>query len=195
MMWVVVNPIGVLPIFLAATSKYDQRRRSRTAIEAILISCGILFFFVVFGQLLLDALGIPLNSFRIAGSVVLFLFALTMIFGPSSTDGASQINPSTEQNVAIFPLSVPAIAGPGSMLAVVVLTDNNRFSVIEQALTTATVMVVLGLTLALLLFANPVYRFIGASGASIVGRVMGLILAAIAANGVLEGIEQRFFTP
>ena len=105
------------------------------------------------------------------------------------TDGET-----TDQNVAVFPLAVPAIAGPGSMLAVVVLTDNHRFSISEQALTTAILVIVLALALILLLLANPIYKVIKASGANIVSRVMGMILAAIAVDSILKGIEQRFLS-
>ena len=130
----------------------------------------------------------------ISGSIVLFLFALKMIFGTVSQESSVNDSASTDQDIAIFPLAVPAIAGPGSMLAVVVLTDNHRFSISEQALTTATVIAVLALTLLLLLLANPIYKVIKASGASIVSRVMGMVLAAIAVDGVLTGIEQRFLS-
>ena len=195
-MWVIINPIGKVPIFLAVTKGIDQKKHSTIAVQAVLVSAGILFFFIVLGQVLLDGLGISLASFRIAGSIVLFLFGLKMIFGSLTSETNIQDDSATDQNVAIFPLAVPAIAGPGAMLAVVLLTDNHRFSIPEQVLTTATVIVVLAMTLVLLLLAKPIYKVIGEGGASIVSRVMGMFLAAIAVDGVLDGlvvgIEQRF---
>ena len=191
--WVVVDPIGTIPIFLAATKGMDPKQRSQVAIKAIFAATLVLFFFIVVGQILLEALGISLVSFRIAGGIILFLFALTMIFGSSSSNAANGAGSTADQNVAIFPLAVPAIAGPGAILAVVVLTDNHRFSIPEQAWTTATMLAVLAITMAALLLANPIYRMIGESGASIVSRVMGMVLAAVAVDAVLEGIEARFF--
>jgi multiple antibiotic resistance protein len=193
MVWVVVDPIGNIPIFLAATKGMDQKQRSQVAIQANLAAAGILIFFIVFGQILLEALGISLVSFRIAGGIVLFMFALTMIFGSSKPETANGDGAMADQNVAIFPLAMPAIAGPGAMLAVVVLTDNHRFSIPEQAWTTATMLVVLAISMAILLLANPIYRVIGESGANIVSRVMGMVLAAVAVDAILEGIETRFF--
>lgn len=192
--WVVVDPIGTIPVFLAITRGMEAKARSRTALVASLTAAGILVFFIVCGQLLIEALGISLISFRISGGIILFLFALTMIFGPSKPEGELKAGAAAEENVAIFPLAVPSIAGPGAMLAVVVLTDNHRFSLSQQAMTTLIMLLVLAITLALLLLANPIYRVIRESGASIVSRVMGMILAAVAADSVLEGIEMRFLT-
>jgi multiple antibiotic resistance protein len=100
-----------------------------------------------------------------------------------------------EQNVAVYPLAVPSIASPGAMMTVVVLTDNNRFSVPEQSLTSLMMVLVLAATFILLLLANPIHKVIRASGASIVSRVMGMILAAVAVDIVLEGLELRFLQP
>jgi multiple antibiotic resistance protein len=193
--WVVVDPIGTIPVFLALTGGIEGSVRGRVAIRAILAAGGILLFFVVFGQLLIEALGISLVSFQISGGIVLFLFALTMIFGPSKPQSEMKEGVAGDHDVAIFPLAVPSIAGPGAMLAVVLLTDNHRYSLSEQAQTTMVMFVVLAVTLALLLLANPIHRLIRESGASIVSRVMGMILAAVAADNILEGIELRFLQP
>ena len=193
--WVVVDPIGTIPVFLAVTGGIEAKARTRVAVRAIITSACILLFFIVFGQLLIEALGISLVSFQISGGIVLFLFALTMIFGPSKPQNEIKVGTSGDQNVAIFPLSVPSIASPGAMLAVVLLTDNHRYSLIQQFQTTLVMFLVLAITLLLLLLANPIHRLIRESGANIVSRVMGMILAAVAADNVLAGIEQRFLQP
>ena len=192
--WVVVDPIGGIPVFIAVTTTLSIAERRKIAVQAVLISAAILLFFIVCGQLLLDALAISLESFRIAGGIVLFLFALTMIFGPSKPETEISESQGNLENVAVFPLAVPSIASPGAMLAVVVLTDNHRFSLQEQALTTLVMIVVLVITLILLLLAGPILRVIRSSGAAIVSRVMGLILAAVAVDGVLEAIDQLYFS-
>jgi multiple antibiotic resistance protein len=193
--WVVIDPIGTIPVFLAVTGGIDAKARTRVAIQAVLTAAGILAFFVVCGQLLIEALGISLVSFQISGGIVLFLFALTMIFGPSKPQSEIDVGAAANDNVAIFPLAVPSIAGPGAMLAVVLLTDNHRFSLTQQSLTTVVMLLVLALTLVLLLLASPIQRLIRETGASIVSRVMGMILAAVAADYVLRGIELRFLQP
>lgn len=190
--WVVVDPIGTVPVFIAATAGHAAATRRRIAIEAIAFATGILLFFIVAGQLLLDALAIPLPSFQIAGGIVLFLFALTMIFGPSKPEAERKDIAAPGHEVAVFPLAVPSIASPGAMLAVVILTDNHRYSIAEQTVTTAVMIAIMLITLALLLLAGPILRVIGAAGASIVSRVMGLILASVAVHNVLEAISEHF---
>ncbi|OCX67130.1 MarC family transcriptional regulator [Thioclava sp. SK-1] len=184
-LWVVIDPIGTLPVFLAATAGMSAAQKRLIAIRAVIISLAVLAMFIVCGQLLLDALSIPLPAFQIAGGIVLFLFALTMIFGHGKPQDeiveAEQI-----KQTSVYPVAIPSIASPGAMLAVVVLTDNDRFSVAHQAMTTALMAVVLSVTLALLLLANPINKIIGTSGAMVISRVMGMILAAVAVDAVLN---------
>ena len=115
-----------------------------------------------------------------------------MIFGPTRLNEEAGKSSGPQEDPAIFPLAVPAIASPGAMLAVVVLTDNNRYDVGEQAVTAAITMAVMGITLVFFLFAKPIQRALGAAGANVTGRVMGLILASIAVDNVLRAISQHF---
>ncbi len=191
-LWVVIDPIGSIPVFIAVTAGLSAAAQRKVAIKAIAVSAAILLFFLVGGQVLLEALDIHLAAFQIAGGVVLFLFALTMIFGESKVDEEKrQINPNAG-DLAIFPLAVPSVASPGAMLAVVMLTDNHRYSVTEQMVTAATMLTVLALTLLLFFIAAPIQRVIGSSGASIVSRVMGLILASVAVDNVLQAVTAYF---
>jgi multiple antibiotic resistance protein len=151
----------------------------------------ILVFFVVAGEVILTAIGTPLSAFQVAGGIVLFLFALTMIFGEGKPEEEVKLARSGSET-AIFPLAVPSIAGPGAMLAAVMRTDNDRYNLWEQAETTAVMLLVLLIVLALMLAASWVQRVIRDSGASIVSRVMGLILASVAVANVLEGIKEYF---
>ena len=191
-LWVVIDPIGSIPVFIAVTAGLSAAAQRKVAIKAIAVSAAILLFFLVGGQVLLEALDIHLAAFQIAGGIVLFLFALTMIFGESKVDEERrQINPNAG-DLAIFPLAVPSVASPGAMLAVVMLTDNHRYSVTEQMVTAATMLTVLALTLLLFFIAAPIQRVIGSSGASIVSRVMGLILASVAVDNILRAITTYF---
>jgi multiple antibiotic resistance protein len=191
-LWVVIDPIGSIPVFIAVTAGLSAAAQRKVAIKAIVVSAAILLFFLVAGQVLLEALDIHLAAFQIAGGMVLFLFALTMIFGESKVEEEKrQINPNGG-DLAVFPLAVPSIASPGAMLAVVMLTDNHRYSVSEQMFTAAAMLTVLALTLLLFFAASPILRVIGSSGASVVSRVMGLILASVAVDNVLQAVTDYF---
>jgi len=191
LLWAVIDPIGTVPVFIALTSRITSISGPRMAVTAVGISAGVLLFFIVGGQFLLEAMQIPLTAFQVAGGIVLFMFALTMIFGPSKPE--EELNFCDKaKDLAIFPLAIPSIASPGAMMAVVLLTDNHRFSVYDQAVTAGITLLVLVITLLLLLAAPRIMVLIGQAGASIVSRVMGLILASVAANSVLSGIRDYF---
>lgn len=191
-LWVVIDPIGTIPVFLAVTAGLSALQQRSIAIKSTLIAGLILLFFIVGGQMLMEGLNIHLEAFQIAGGIILFLFATTMIFG----DG----KPATEQkqfdgnisHLAVFPLAMPSLASPGAMLSVVMLTDNHRYSLEQQAVTTAMMAAVMICTLALLLLANPIQRVIGTAGASIISRVMGLILASVAVDNILQALDSYF---
>jgi multiple antibiotic resistance protein len=187
----VIDPIGTVPVFLAVTRRHDAGMKRRIALVATLVSAGILVFFVVAGEIILDAMDIPLAAFQIAGGIVLFLFALSMIFGESKPEHEVKLAASAS-DTAIFPLAVPSIAGPGAMLAAVLLTENARYSVWQQTQITATMLAVLLVVFLLMLGASWIHRFVGDSGASIISRVMGLILAAVATTNALAGIKEYF---
>lgn len=191
-LWVVIDPIGTVPVFIAVTAGMDQIARRKTAIQAALVSAGVLLFFLAFGQLLIDALDIGLNSFQVAGGVVLFLFALTMIFGESKPEAEQRQTESefeTEKpSPGIFPLAVPSLASPGAMLAIVMLTDNNQHGLVEQGVTAVIMVCVVAIAFVLMLFADPIIRLIGLAGSAIVSRVMGMILASVAANAILSAL-------
>jgi multiple antibiotic resistance protein len=199
-LWVVIDPIGTIPVFIAVTAGLEAAARRKTALLASIISAGVLLFFLVFGQLLIEALDIGLNSFQVAGGIILFLFALTMIFGESKQDieqrqaEEDQEDKYHKQNPAIFPLAVPSLASPGAMLAVVILTDNHRYSAADQGITALVMLSVLVVAFVLMLLAEPIIRLIGHSGAAIISRIMGMILASVAVNSVLSALLEIFKT-
>lgn len=186
-LWVVIDPIGTLPVFIAATAAVPAAKRNWVAVRAVIVAFFVLLTFIVLGQLVLEGLGLDLQSFQIAGGIVLFLFALTMIFGPGKPE-RDMDDADHAKNVAVFPVAMPSIASPGAMLAVVILTDNDRFSIPHQVMTSALMGVVLLATLAILLAAGPIMRVIGQTGAAVISRVMGMILAAVAVDAVLNGL-------
>lgn len=189
MLLVVIDPVGSIPVFLYAVTSVPKKLHRRFAIRAVFIAGIVLLAFLAAGQILLETLGLRFGSFQIAGGIILFLFALMMIFGDSKPE--SEIEEAGRDHLAgaVFPLAIPSIASPGAMLAIVVLTDNHQQPVSEQAITAGILIVILILTLLLLLVATYVHRVIGNTGASIVSRVMGIILASIAIDSILGGFD------
>ncbi len=189
-LWVVIDPIGTVPVFVAVSAGMKASMRPRLALHAAAIAAGVLMFFLIAGQFLIDALGISLPAFQIAGSIVLFLFALTMIFGDSKPEEETKgvENVPDQGSPAVFPLAVPSLASPGAMLAIVILTDNNRFSVAEQAVTAGVMLSVVFIAYLLMLAAMPILKLIGMGGAAIVSRVMGMILAAVAVENIIKAV-------
>ena len=152
-LFVVLDPFSTLPVFLALTGGLDAAQARRLAVRAVLIAGAVLLFFVIAGQALLQAMGIPLSSFQLAGSVVLFLIGLKMIFGELHQAGDASA-PEADHDPAVFPLAIPSIAGPGTMLTVVLLTDHTHHSIVDQIETVVEIAFVLLLTLGVLFAAH-----------------------------------------
>ncbi|MCA8929653.1 MAG: MarC family protein [Alphaproteobacteria bacterium] len=186
---VVIDPVGSIPVYLFAVQHVPRRLHRRFALRAVAIAALVLLAFLAGGQFLLETVGLRLGSFQIAGGLILFLFAMTMIFGDSKP--AREIEEAGRDHLAgaVFPLAMPSIASPGAMLAIVILTDNHTESIADQAVTAGLLLLVLLLTLVLLLAASVVHRLIGNTGASVISRVMGIVLATIAVDSVLAGLD------
>ncbi|WP_428353866.1 MarC family protein [Methyloprofundus sp.] len=150
-LWVVIDPIGTIPVFISVTKNLTAKQRRQTAFKAIAFAALILMFFLSVGQTLLEALDVQLVSFQITGGIILFLFALTMIFGESKPQQEEQMELEAGMDCAVFPLAMPSIASPGAMLAVVVLTDNTHYDLYSQVVTASAMLIVLLITLLLLL--------------------------------------------
>ncbi len=191
LLWVVIDPIGTIPVFIAVAAGVAASERWKIALKATIAATFVLLLFLVGGQFLINALGISLPAFQIAGGIVLLLFALTMIFGDSKPETEAEKWSATEDghsSVAIFPLAMPSLASPGAILAVVVLTDNNRFSVQEQAMTGVVMLLVMACAFVLMVASTPILRVIRMAGAALVSRIMGMILAAVAVNTVILAV-------
>jgi multiple antibiotic resistance protein len=185
-LWVTIDPIGTVPLYLSVTKHLSRDERRRAALRATLIASGILAGFLFFGQYLLEVMHIEMLSFQIAGGIVLFLFALSMIFEKSSRNEAP---PDKGHDVAVFPLAMPSIATPGALLSVVVLTDNNTHNFLQETMTCMIMALVLGLTLVLMLLGDKFIGLIGRSGANILSRVMGMMLSAVAVQMVYSALK------
>ena len=164
-LWAVIDPVGSVPVYLSQTQHLSAKQRRLVALKAVGISAGVLLFFLLVGQLLLDAMQIPLPAFQAAGGLVLLLFALTMIFGESKPEQETKISEEVSHSdladLAVYPLAIPSIASPGAMMAIVMLTDNHRYSAADQLVTAAVMIGVLLITLILLLRATHIQKWIG----------------------------------
>jgi len=184
---VVIDPIGSIPIFLHATGGLAARDRRKVAVTAVAVALFVLTLFLYGGQYALEAMHIGIPAFRIAGAAVLFIFAVQMIFSGHHQGGAAE--PSrTAVEIAVFPVAMPSIASPGALLAVVLLTDNNRFSLAEQSVTAGLMVVVLVGVLLALLLAGRIQRYLGAAGIMVVTQIMGLVLASFSVQQMLDGV-------
>ncbi len=193
--FVVIDPPGCAPIYASLTSSVPERDRRIMAFRAIIVSAGILLVFALFGEQMLGALGISLDSFRIAGGIMLFLIALEMVFEKRTErreDRAQEIIEQPEiEDVSIFPMAMPMIAGPGSIAAVMLLTSQNDG--IDNALVILGALgAVLLLTLIGLLAAGPLMRFLGHKVEAVITRVLGVILGALAVQFVVDGLNASF---
>ncbi|WP_425400047.1 MarC family protein [Aeoliella sp.] len=191
LLWAVIDPVGTVPVFISATSNRSPHERRHIAIVATVAAALILLFFIVAGEVVLVAMGVPMPAFQIAGGIILFLFALTMVFGESKPESETKMLRSVH-DIAIYPLATPSIASPGAMMAVVLLTKNDVHTIMDQVLTSVVMFSVLAIACGLMLIGGWIARVIGTGGASIISRVMGLILASVAAANVLEGAKEYF---
>lgn len=182
--WATIDPIGTMALFAGMTATLSEKDRRKTAYKTIIYAALILIGAIAVGQLLLGAMGINLLSFQVAGGVILFLFGLQMIFSENSTDSTGE----PLHDISVFPLAIPATASPGAILAVILITDNNVYSLQEQVVTTVTMLAVLVVTLILLLLSGRIIKVIGNGGASLLTRIMGMILAALSVEFIMEAI-------
>jgi multiple antibiotic resistance protein len=188
---VVVDPLGLAPIFAALTRGFSEKHKRESAIRGTMLGALILFLFALAGDVLLEALGIGLPAFRIAGGLLLFLLALDMVFarpsGMRATTVREQEEESYQQDISVFPLAIPLIAGPGAITTVLLYTGGSSPG--QLALFMGVLFVILLLTLGSLLLAPRVMQLFGETGANVLSRVLGVLLAALAVQFVLDGLH------
>jgi multiple antibiotic resistance protein len=187
-LFVVVDPIVVLPTFLALTGDCPSAVKRKLAVQSVLVAFIVMLFFIALAQVIIEAIGLSLRSFQIAGGIILFLVAISLVLGSGPEVPLAPSGKTDFAGMAVYPLAIPMISGPGTMLTSMLITDKDRFSFLEQAQTAFAGALVLVVTLFLLLLADPIYRAIGSGGTNVVRRIMGIILAAFAVNMVLSGV-------
>jgi multiple antibiotic resistance protein len=190
--FVVIDPPGCAPIYAGLTNGATPMQRRSMAIRAVLVAAIILFVFAAVGEAMLKALGVSLSAFRIAGGIMLFLIALEMVFEKRTErreDRAAKIAQTPEvEDVSIFPMAMPMIAGPGSIASVMLMMSRNH-GIEKVAAVLAALATILALTLVALLAAGPLMRLLGARIEAVITRILGVLLGALAVQFVIDGIR------
>lgn len=187
-LFVVIDPIGLTPLFVALTTGMSSQKRRRIAIWATLVATGILLVFSIFGENILTFIGISMPAFRIAGGILLFLTALDMLFERRTRRREDQAEEEVEDDPSVFPLAIPLIAGPGAIATVILLvgqTDGTAgyFAVL------GVLAGVLALVFMMFLSASVLERLLGKTGITVVTRLLGMLLAALSVQFVLDGLK------
>ncbi|USI74202.1 MarC family protein [Sphingomonas morindae] len=195
-LFVVIDPFGCAPIFAGLTGGASAQHRRSMAVRSTAIASVILLIFALLGEPLLKVLGISLDAFRIAGGVMLALIALEMVFEKRTqrrSERASKVarEPGPVEDIAVFPMAMPMIAGPGSIASAMLLMGRSH-GLIEHALVLAALGAVLALMLLSLLAAGALMRRVGESVEGVITRLLGVLLAALAVQFILDGLRGAF---
>lgn len=194
---VIIDPLGIVPFFVAFTKDETEQTKRRIALKASVISAVILTVFGFVGDFILDALHISEPSFRIAGGILLLLTAIDMVVaghsGLSATTRDEQEEAKSRPDISVFPLAIPLIAGPGSLVSVIILTRQFEGEFLLQALVVLIVLCVVAITYGCLLMSGLLSRILGVTGANVMGRVFGIILAGFAIQFIVDGVKLSFF--
>lgn len=188
----VVDPVGLVPAFIAMTNGLPAAARRQVALRACAIAFGIMVGSALIGDWLLRHLGIGLPAFRIAGGLLLFWIASDMVFGwrvGRETQTAEQAVHERVRHIAAFPLAIPLLAGPGAITAVILLAGRTRGDMAMLGSLLGVIVVVTLVSLVVFLIAGRVARLLGVTGSVVISRLLGVILAALAVQFVIDGIR------
>ncbi len=189
-----IGPLEAAVIFAALTASETAQHKHSMAIRGTLIATIILVVFALVGELLLSGLGISLAAMRTAGGILLLLIAIDMVFARSSsatsTTEEEQREAEAKQDISVFPIATPLIAGPGAMGAAILLMANAEGDLAHQAIVVASLLAILLFTAAALLLASKIQQLLGVTGTNVINRVMGVLLSALAVQFIFDGIKQ-----
>lgn len=192
---VVVEPISLIPVFVALTAEATEAQRRQMARRAVAIAAGILTLFAVGGAPLLRLMHISIDSFRIFGGLLLFLMALEMVFARSSGTRTSQpeeVESRRRHDISVFPLAFPFIAGPGALATILLAFGDGSGGPAMFGGLLVCVLLVLLITLAVMYLASPAMRILGVTGANVINRLSGVLLGALAVQFVVDGLRGSF---
>jgi multiple antibiotic resistance protein len=187
-LFVVIDPIGLTPIFIALTAGADARHRRGVAVRACVTAFAVLTLFAFLGEAVLGFIGISMPAFRIAGGILLFLTALDMLFERRTERREDKVEPEDMPDPSVFPIAIPLIAGPGA-IATMILLAGQTDSVLEMAGIMGVMLSVLAMVMVMFLLAGLIERALGRTGIVVVTRLLGMLLAALSVQFVLDGLR------
>jgi len=195
LLFVVVEPVTLVPVFASLTVGASEGYKRKMSLKAVLISGGVLVLFALAGAGFINMMGISIDAFRIAGGAMLFLIALEMVFARESgtkITSEEKIEVTQRADISVFPLAFPFIAGPGALATVLLTFGTARDGYMLTLGLLGVIALVLAITLALLLLAPFVNRVMGVTGAHVVSRLAGVVLAALAVQFMIDGLRGAF---
>jgi multiple antibiotic resistance protein len=188
-LFVIIDPIGLAPLFVALTQGMTARQRRKVAVRACVVALGLLTLFGVAGEAVLNFLGISMPAFRIAGGVLLFLTALDMLFERRAQRRQGQADSAHPEDPSVFPLAIPLIAGPGAIASMILLTGQDGGAALHVLAVHVVMLLVLVVVFAFFLLAAPLERLLGPTGINVVTRLLGMLLAALSVQFVIDGMR------
>ncbi len=191
-LFVVIDPIGLAPLFIALTQGMDRAQRVAVGLRACVISVVLLMIFGLAGEAILGAIGITMPAFQIAGGILLFLIALDMVFERRSQRRAGHA--TADHDPSVFPLAMPLIAGPGAMAAMILLVGETDWQWGGVLAVHLAMVAVIALAFLLFLVAIPLERVLGRTGTMVITRLLGILLAALSVQFVLNGLRAAGLT-
>jgi multiple antibiotic resistance protein len=189
-LFVLLDPVGLAPLFLGLTGNRTPEQRKRIAVRAVSVAGGVLLLFGLGGSWLLSSLGISLDAFRVAGGVLLFRIAVDMVFAHLERETEEEESEArARQDISVFPLAIPLIAGPGALASLMILVGEAGTFTWGVPMVLGVCVVVLGLVYVALRVASPIAGVLGQTGINVVTRVLGVLLAALATQYVADGVR------
>lgn len=187
---VVMDPVGLVPVFVVLAGGREPAEQRRVALKAVLVAGGVLLAFALGGAWLLDRLDISLDAFRVAGGILLFRIAMDMVFAQHERETEEEEEEArARRDISVFPLAIPLIAGPGALASVMILSGEARAHRLGLAIVLAMALVVLVLSYAAFRLSALLARVLGQTGVNVVTRVLGVLLAALAVQYVADGAK------
>ncbi len=187
-LFVVIDPFGTAPIFVAMTQDMDARTRRRTAYRTCVVASGILIAFAAFGEAVLGFVGISMEAFKVAGGALLFLTALDMLFERRTKRREDRAEEEEHNDPSVFPLAIPLVAGPGS-IATIILLSGQHPGIQGIAAAVAVMLAVMAVVLLFFLSGGLIARILGKTGLNVLTRLLGMLLAALSVQFILDGLK------